>query len=168
MRVLMRSIRGRAKNPNWKGIAEEMERTARGPVCKRLESYAKRITDPWDHQPEFKCFVGISRGGLIIWVFPFGENKKYWIWVSRGTKKHTIEAKNKPLLIYPSIYNPHTTVRGPGYKGKGEESGPLVFRRSVEHPGIKARHFEEAWARWAEPWFPREMENAARRGARKA
>jgi hypothetical protein len=168
MRVLMRQVRGRKKHPNWTGIAKEAERTAREQVCKRIMGYAEKIVANWDHRPEFRCFVGISRGGLIIWVFPFGQNKRFWIWTSRGTSPHPIEPKNAPVLVFPSVYTPKTTPRGPSYGGPGTSSGELVFAAHVDHPGTRPRHFEEAWGRWAKRPFRREIENAMRRGARRA
>ena len=112
----------------------------------------------------------------IVYVYPAGPHRDIWQWVSRGTglygpkkRKYPIRPKKKGgVLAFPESYTPKTTVRGPGYKGSGKSSGPTIFAKEVMHPGIKGRHFEEAWGRWAKTWFRREMENAMRRGARRA
>jgi hypothetical protein len=105
--------------------------------------------------------------GFVLYVYPTGENKKYWIWTSRGTKPHPITPVNAAVLAFSQTYTPKTAPRGPSYGGSGESSGPMVFAMYVDHPGTAPRHFEEAWARWAKKPFRREMENAMRRGARK-
>lgn len=168
MRILLRRVRGRRKHPNWSGIAKEVEKTLDAKVKPRLLDYPRRIVASWEHKPEFRAMKRVTRGDIRVYIYPTGPNKKYWIWTSRGTKPHVIEPKNAPVLAFPSIYTPKTTVRGPGYKGPGTSSGPTVFAMHVEHPGTKPRHFEEAWGRWAKTWFRREMENAIRRGARRA
>ena len=168
MQVLLRRVRGRRTHPNWTGIAKEVERTLEARVKPRLLDYPRRIVASWEHKPDFKAMKKVTRGAAKVYVYPAGENKKYWIWVSRGTKPHVIRPKRAKVLAFPSVYQPKTTARGPGYKGPGKSSGPTIFAKEVHHPGTKARHFEEAWARWAKTWFRREMENAMRRGARRA
>jgi hypothetical protein len=176
MRILIRRFRGRRKHPNWTGIAKEAERTLDAVVKPRLLSYAERIVANWEHKPEFKARKVVTRGAIAVDVWPTGPNKKYWVWVSRGTglygpkhRKYPIKPR-KPggVLAFPSVYTPKTRPRGPSYGGPGTSSGPTVFAMHVEHPGTKPRHFEEAWARWGKTWFRREMENAIRRGARRA
>jgi len=101
MRVLVRSIRGRRKAPNFAKIAEEAKRTMRTSVCKRVTGYAEKIVANWEHKPKFQCRTTLRPEGFVLYVFPTGENKKYWIWTSRGTKPHTIE----PVNAIPSLYS---------------------------------------------------------------
>lgn len=176
MRILLRRVRGRAKHPNWTGIAKEAERTLDAVVKPRLLKYPAKIVANWEHKPDFKARKKVTRQAISVYVFPAGPNKDIWVWVSRGTglygpkkSKYPIEPKKKGgVLAFPSVYTPKTKPRGPSYGGPGKSSGPTIFAKSVMHPGIKGRHFEEAWARWAKTWFRREMENAMRRGARRA
>lgn len=165
---MIRRFRGRKRHPNWSGIAKEAKKTLDVVVKPRLLSYPRRIVASWEHKPDFKAMKKVTRQDIRVYVYPTGPNKKYWIWTSRGTKPHPIEPKKAPILAFPSVYKPKTTVRGPGYKGPGRSSGPTIFAMHVDHPGTKPRHFEEAWTRWAKTWFRREMENAMRRGARRA
>lgn len=167
MRILMRRVRGRAKHPNWTGIAKEAERTLDVVVKPRLVKWGERTVANWKHKPGFAARKYVTRQAIRVCVYPTGENKKYWIWTSRGTKPHPIEPKKKPILAFPSIYIPKTSI-GPTYGGPGTSKGPTIFAMHVDHPGTWPRHFEEAWAIWARDWFRREMENAMRRGARRA
>ena len=168
MQILFRQIRARAKHPNWSGIAKELEKTLDAEVKPRLLEYGERVVANWEHKPQFKARKRITRGGISVYVYPAGENKKYWIWTSRGTRPHPIEPKKASVLAFPSVYTPKTKPRGPSYGGPGTSSGPMIYARHVDHPGTKPRHFEEAWARWTKTWFRREMENAIRRGVRRA
>jgi hypothetical protein len=173
MRVLWREVRGRKKHPNWTGIIKEAEKALDNTVKPRLLEYPRKIVADWDHEVTFQARKRVTREYVSVYVYPTGPNKD--IWVSRGTglwgpkhKEYPIEPVNAPMLVFPSIYEPHTKPQGPGYGGPGKSSGSTVFAMHVDHPGIKPRHFEEAWGRWAKTWFRREMENAMRRGARKA
>jgi len=169
MRILIRRFRGRKKAPNWSGIAKEVERALDTKVKPRLLEYPKKITANWEHKPDFQARKRITRDAIAVDVWPTGPNKDYWIWTSRGTKPHPIKPKRAKVLAFPSIYVPKTKPRGPSYGGPGKSSGPTVFAMYVKkHPGTKPRHFEEAWARWGKTWFRKEMENAIRRGARRA
>ena len=176
MQILLRPVRGRKKHPNWTGIAKEIERTLDSVVKPRLLDYPRRIVASWSNKPDFKARKRVTRDAISVYVYPAGPHKDIWQWVSRGTglygpkkRKYPIRPKKKGgVLAFPESYTPKTTVRGPGYKGSGKSSGPTIFAKEVMHPGIKGRHFEEAWGRWAKTWYRREMENAMRRGARRA
>ena len=168
MQVLWREVRGRKAHPNWTGIVKEVERTLDSVVKPRLMEYPKKIVADWEHKPKFKARKYVTKDAIRVHVYPAGPNRKIWQWVSRGTRPHEIKPKNAPMLAFPSNYTPRTTPRGPSYGGPGKSSGSTIFAMHVDHPGTKARKFEEAWGRWAKKWYRREMENAMRRGARKA
>lgn len=167
MRVQVRQVRGRKTSPKWTQIADEVKRTVNAKVKPRMLEYPEKVVANWEHKPAFQARLTTGQS-IILYVYPIGPNAKYWIWTSRGTKRHTISAKNAPVLAFPSSYAPKTRPRGPSYGGPGKSSGETVFAMEVDHPGTKARHFEEAWARWSKKWFRREIENAMRRGSRRA
>jgi len=99
-------------------------------------------------------------------VFPAGPDKKYWIWTSRGTKKHDIPVGDKGYLAFQLGYTPKTKYRGQ-YGGPGKATGE--WRRvdyTIEHPGTKAREFEEVIAEQQKRWFSDTMENIWRRTIR--
>jgi len=169
MRILIRQVRGRKKHPNWSGIVAEVEATLESEVKPRLLKYPRKVVANWDHKPVFKSRKTVTRDYVAIDVFPAGPNKKFWVWTSRGTKKHIIRPKKADgVLAFPSAYASKTSPRGPSYGGSGKSSGPTIFSRGVMHPGTKPRHFEEAWKRYTLKWFRKTVENAMRRGARRA
>ena len=173
VRVMLKRI-GRAHGPDWTKIADEIRDAMDTKIKPRALKYAIRVTQDWDHEPVWRAIASIRRGAIALDLSPTGPNKKYWIWTSRGTRPHKIRAKHArrkgrlPMLVFPSVYTPHTTPRGPSYGGPGTSSGPTVFAREVNHPGTKGRHFEEAWRRYMEKWFAAEIEAAVRRGVEKA
>jgi len=131
----------------------------------------KEVVADWDHKPEFKSRKFIKPDSISVNVFPAGPNKKYWIWVSGGTRPHIIEAKNSPTLAFmwggPGSYQAKTKPGKPRYKGPGTVlGGKMVFPRRVKHPGSKAREFEGVIAKEEKPWFSRTMENIWRRTIR--
>lgn len=80
-----------------------------------------------------------------------GTSDTPYVWVSRGTKPHEIRAKNKKVLAFPRVFRAKTRVREikswKGYKNPKAR----YFRKSVRHPGIKAREFDAAIAeKWNE------------------
>lgn len=169
MRIIIRQVRGRKKHPNWAGIAKEVERTMDAEVKPKVLGYATKIVANWKHKPTFKAKKQVSTTAITLDVWPTGPNAKYWKWTSRGTRKRDITPKKKGgVLAFPSGYTPKTRPRGPSYGGSGASSGKMIFTTFVKDHKIKARKFEEAWARWAKKWFAKTMENAIRRGARSA
>jgi len=173
--VLFRPIRkATSGHPKWTLIADEVKKTIDDVVKPRVLEYHQNIVAPWDHPPEFKAAKFVTKEGITVRVWAVGPNKKYWIWVTEGTKppkKDIVPKKPGGVLAFPANYKPHTTVRGPGYKGPGTSSGPMVFVKRIKKEnikGIKARPFIPAIARWSKTWFAREMKNAIARGKRKA
>ena len=125
----------------------------------RLKSYFTRIVAPWsaEHRPDFETNVeGEETKGYMLTCKPVGDNAKYWLWTSRGTRPHKIVAKNAPRLLFQLGYQPHTEPGG-HYNGPGVATGPWMAAKSVNHPGTKPRYFEEAIGRWYAPVFKRTM-----------
>jgi hypothetical protein len=139
-----------------------------------LLSYFQRIVADWDpdDRPAFRARKKITDKEAVLYVYPTGPGKVIWNLVSiTGAKPHPIVAKVKRWLGFiwggPGSYKHRTTASG-GYKGPGEPSGDWVRFKRVQHPGFKARNFEKHVARWYRPKFYKYMENAFRRGIRRA
>jgi len=135
-----------------KAIRAAVDKKAKPAVLKMMREVVegKRYStsgDAWKHKVDFRAKFQIRGGDGVLYAYPTGENKKYWIWTSRGTKPHPIDAKNAPFLIFPyggPGQAPKTrTPRGSG----GSFGGPGVTKWAkvthVDHPGTKARLFEE-------------------------
>lgn len=179
MRVLVRQVRGRKTHPNWSGIVDEVERTIEKETKPMLLEYHQRIVDEWSgEKPIFKAKKKITRDAIIVYVYPTGgKGKDKWIWLTEGTGIHGPRHKEivikpkKPegVLAFPSVYIPRTRPGAGGqYKGLGKSSGETVFAKEVHVKGIKPRPFHKVIARWARSKFKKQMENAMKRGARRA
>lgn len=131
----------------------------------------EKVTDNWKHKPKFVAGVFITPRGdeISLVVEPVGGNAKYWEWTSRGTKPHLITASKAPTLYFRSEYTPKTKPGNPPtYGGSGTAGGGFVRKIQVQHPGTEPRLFEEAIGKTLIKDFRREVENAVRRGLRKA
>jgi len=172
VKVLIRQVRGRKKAPNWRGIVDEVGKDVDAIVKPKLKRRFEEVVADWKHRPKFGLRKRINRKEIAVFVFPQGEHKKIWEYVSRGTRKHEIKPKgNYPLrFMWGGVgsYKPKTRAKGK-FGGPGiVVGGELTFRMSVNHPGSEGRLFEETIGEDETPEFRRVVENAMRRGARKA
>ena len=179
MRILLRRVRGRRKHPNWTGIVKEVEKTLDRETKPMLIEYHERITNEWSgDKPVFKAKKRVTRDFIAVYVYPTGgKGKDKWNWLVLGTgiygpKHKEIIIKPKEaggVLAFPSVYTPRTRAGAGGqYKGPGKSSGPTIFAKEAHVKGIRPRPFHRVIARWARPKFTKQMENAMRRGARRA
>jgi hypothetical protein len=130
----------------------------------------KAIVADWDHAPDFAARKSITNDSITVSVYATGKNKQIYEYVTKGTRPHTISAKNAPSLVFmwggPGSYKPKTAPGGV-FGGPGVVvGGKLTFRKQVHHPGTKARKFEEFIRKREKVWFSRTMENAWRRAIR--
>jgi hypothetical protein len=133
-----------------RSIKRAVNSTAKPAVIKMCQDVVagKRYSlsgKPWKHKITFRSRFSFKGDDAILYVYPFGKNKEIWTYVSRGTKPHGIDAKNAPYLVFPyggPEQMPKTAPEGitPVVPG-----GPTKWARvkHVDHPGTKARHFEE-------------------------
>jgi len=172
-KVAFREIRSRGLHPNWGAVVKEVAATMDRKSKPELIAAHERIVADWRNKPEFRARKFVRRKGLRIYVYPAGEHKMIWIYVSGGTRAHTIKPRGPgyPLRFQwggPGSYKPKTNTRGQ-YKGPGKVvGGKEVHFMSVQHPGNEPRRFEKIIARAYKPIFARDMENAFRRGIRRA
>ena len=119
-------------------------KTHAGPMLRR--DFELKVQG-WSHKPRFSQKVKRNISGKIqLDVFPTGLNTKIYAGVTLGTRARTIHAKRVPRLRFQRDYTPHTTPGG-RVGGPGLKSGPWISKKSVQHPGIAARKFEEAIAK---------------------
>jgi hypothetical protein len=120
-------------------ILNELRREGRA-VKKEFE----KTTTTWKGaKPTFEIAIGLTGQDAIVLVGPAGdqEGAQKWVWLNDGTKKnYPITAKNAPNLIFRD---------GRGFKAKtkiktfssgpGANTGTIVSKKQVTHPGIEAR-----------------------------
>lgn len=127
-------------------------------TAKAVEVDFNVTTRTWSHKPAFKITHTPNSGEWKI-----ATDDKIYGYVSEGTKRHPITAKNVPFLAYfKTGFRPKSR---PGFIGsnvgaqaKKDFRGP----KTVMHPGTKARKFAEAIkAKWDAEW-PRQLARAIR------
>lgn len=160
--------------PDWSAFKREIDRTLDATVKPELLAYFERVVKSWKHRPVFKATKKVTAKAMTIDVKPTGENRKFWEYVSFGTRAHPIprpgNTRAKVLKFKwggPGSYKPRTTTSG-GYQGPGKASGPVVHLKRVNHPGNKPRNFERHIARWYQKRFTAVMNDAVKRGIKAA
>jgi len=127
----------------------------------------EKTTATWKRKPKFETIISLTGPGPVVVV---GTDDEIYNYVSGGTKPHEIWAgiytgrSNKKALAFPARSSPKTK---PGFIGSfgGSRSSETVVRPYVNHPGTKARKFEETIQKRRQKWFKGEMEKAMKRAA---
>lgn len=171
--IVMREIRSPQRQTLMARFEEgrrEVDRAMDVEVKPHVLGYFERITANWQNKPEFKARKEITPDRIAIRVWPSGAAAKVWEYVSKGSRPHEIRPKKAggKLRFMGGTYQAKT---GPGghYKGPGKVvGGQIMYAKRVMHPGVKAREFEKHIHRWATPGARKMIENAMRRGMRRA
>lgn len=102
----------------------------------------------WEHKPEFR--IEKRENGAAV-----GTDDDIFRYVDEGTRPHTIRARRAKVLRFMAGARAKTT---PGSLRSGSGGGgEATFRRSVQHPGSKARGFSKLVAQRAQERLPDEM-----------
>ena len=166
-KVAYRAKRSRRKFNKSKEIQAEMAAFMDATVKPHFIKAFERVVCNWEHKPEFKARKYVRANSIAVYVFPAGQYKKIWKYVSAGTKgPYKIPKTGPGYLAFQIGYKPKTKPPGK-FGGPGVATGPWIRGvMQVEHPGIKAREFEKTIADDERDWYSREMENAWRRTLR--
>ena len=106
----------------------------------------------WEHKPVWERITSYASDYPYVY---FGTSDDIYRWVSEGTKKHTIPNAMGPgtMLKWRKGWTPKTTenwlISSSGSDGRGD----WVSKKSVEHPGIKARNFDKIIQSANQPYF---------------
>lgn len=99
----------------------------------------RSTTRTWKHKPKFDITITNQGGDYTIGA---GTDDPIYMWVSEGTKPHTIRAKRSPYLIFQGGYRAKTRVGIIGSNEGGRDPNGEWFRKKqVKHPGFKGRRF---------------------------
>jgi len=169
--IAFRTIRTRRAFVNAPKVKAVLERALDGEVKPHFIKEFEKFVVNWEHKPEFAARKFITADSIKVTVYPTGQNKQIYTWVSGGTKgPYDITPKNGPFLWFVSRggrgVKSYIAKTGPGaswYGGPGISVGNLRRVKAVSHPGIKPRAFEARIRKEQAPWFSRTMENAWRR-----
>lgn len=133
-------------------------------------TYNLRAVSDWKGKPRFQVRLTNRNNTLSVFVEPTGEFAQRWRWVDEGTEgPYKIRAKNPSgKLKFRAGYNPRTQPVAQAGVGDGRATGSWVQVQEVTHPGIEAREFTRDAENRFKPDFARRINNAIRRGIRRA
>lgn len=132
-------------------------------------------TKTWEgEKPNFISDVSLGKEGPVLFVGPDNDGSRgaqKYAWLNDGTPRHPIYAgiytgrSTKRVLSFRGRFRPKTR---PGYIGSfaGFSGGPREFRPYVDHPGIKARNFDEIIARKRYKLYQQRMAEAMAKAAK--
>lgn len=142
-----------------KSLVADPQKLARA-VANALDGAAKGAlvdfkvtTQTWQHQPDFAIDEPSADRRIV------GTDDDIYGYVSGGTKPHVIVAHGKALAFPGGGFRPKTQPRVIG-SGAGSRGGAIILRPKVNHPGTKAREFDEAIAEKWRDQLPEVMQRA--------
>lgn len=154
----------------------EIKKELEGPIASLLTTSLSKYTTNWKVPPKLQVVSVSTAKGITLGVVPIGPGALNWRRVSFGVAGHLIQVRKRSTFrrfkkYRPGLrlqrYRPATTPGG-RWGGAGVKFGPVAYRRAVWWPGIFPRNFEERTYRETVARVRRMLENAARRGVRRA
>lgn len=112
-------------------------RDAGNRIGNQLKILLMRPSATWQHKPAMQKTIRTSNSTVTIII---SVNDEPYVYVSLGTRPHAISAKNAKMLRFSPGGTPKTTPNSLN-AGSGSKSGDVVFAKTVQHPGIRARNF---------------------------
>ena len=123
----------------------------------KLKEDLEKVVAPWKTSVQFTIRTqGESR---IV-----STESKVYKYVTLGTAPHVIRPKTAKVLRFKAGY---TAATSPGslQTGSGRADGEEMFRREVNHPGIKPRRFEKLVAEKFQKTFAKEVSDKLKKAA---
>lgn len=168
--VAYRAIRERRRFVHAPEVKRVLGDTLDNEVKLALLRRFEAVVANWQHAPVFQARKFVTENAIWVNVFPTGENKRIYQYVTGGTRPHPIAARHAKTLAFvwggPGSYTPKTAPGG-HWGGPGTASGSMHYPLVVQHPGNKPRDFEAVIKREYQPEFLRTLENAFRRAIRR-
>lgn len=127
----------------------------------------KKTVGSWQNKPTFAHAISLAGGNISVLTGPEGgKPADIWNWIDKGTKRRVITAKRAPYLKFRRNYSAATS---PGCFGSYPSGsyGDWVSKKSVIHPGIKARLWSETLQEKRQKIFAQAVIKAVQRGAQK-
>lgn len=134
---------------NTKTLENELQTALNVAATKAVREF-KRTTRTWKRPVDFVIF-------RTRWMRRITTRDKLWTMLNRGVKPHRIPKKGKTFMIFPRDYQPKT-LPSVIDSFKGGKSGPKVVGYKINHPGVKARAWDEVIRGYAEDNLREEVE----------
>lgn len=159
----LKKILQRQKQAIYVEVQRELEDTG-----EEWKQHNEDVVRPWTHRPKFRAYRTLTSTRKVIEIRPQGAHAKLWVWVDRGTKPHTITAVNVPNLKFQTGHSARTAPVAKAHVGTGRRFGSWVSKKTVRHPGTKARQFDVTFFKELAPPFEDRIQAAIQRGINKA
>lgn len=140
-------------------LAEELEEPA-----KKLTNRHRGVVMTWANKPIFSYRITVNGEQCRLTVFPKGAGRQQYQWVDKGTKPYDIKPKNGGFLKFKVGYDARTQPVARFGVGTGQKFGGWVStKKTIHHPGIRARKFSERFGKSALPAMRQAQRNAYER-----
>jgi hypothetical protein len=140
------------------------ELRAEGRVVKK--EFEKTTTTWKGAKPTFEIAIGLTGTDAIVLIGPAGnpEGAQKWVWLDEGTKKnYPITAKNAPFLVFRDGRGFRAKTKVKTFSsGPGANTGAIVQKKQVTHPGIDAREWSKEIVKRRRKRFTQRIIKAAR------
>lgn len=154
------------------------------PVSKGAKESYERVVANWENKPGFKDEIKVTGDSIEVIISVRraqrlkGSDKTVadlWHWLNdSGTRPHVIKPKAATGKLRFSwggkgSYQSKTGANPARYGGPGTVvGGQIVYRKQVQHPGFKPRHFSDAINRDLQPKFRQAIDSGYQAGLKKA
>lgn len=165
-RVVRSSVR-QALISMWGNMYTELQAEAEAIGLEGVAQFDK-VVRGWDTKVRFTYERKVTAQYISVEIKPYGKNAIIFTYVDQGTKPHIIRSKGDYPLRFQTGYSALTKPVAQYGVGTGQSSGEWISKYEVNHPGTKARQFTETYMRDIKAELARRIENALRRGARRA
>lgn len=123
-------------------------------LAKIAQKVLQSNTQGWNPPVNFSITGSFNQGQITV-----GTDDIRYKWVDDGTRRHVIRARRAKVLRFSSGYVPKTRP-GSFIIGAGTRSGGMIYRASVNHPGIKARNISKRVQQVIDPQLERAVDRA--------
>ena len=115
----------------------------------------------WNNKPTFRRKLKRSMSYMSTSVWADGANWEQYSRVNQGAKPHPIPKTGTTFMRFPDGrgYTPSTRPRILK-SGPRSNSGAMIVKYRVNHPGFKAREFDKTIAEHYEPIFRKDIQDA--------
>lgn len=150
---------------NVQSVQESIKSMMRTKTAPDIRKQFQKTVDGWEKKPGWFQTFHFTTSSLSTTVYPVGAGADIYALVNAGSPPHTISARRSPVLRFQTGYRPATSPRILSSRSKSR-FGPYRTAFSVNHPGFKAREFDEEIAETYKPTFERDVQDAIDRGSR--
>lgn len=140
---------------------ESIEKMMKTKTSHEVEDEFWSVTSGWSDDPNLDTKITSNSQRISAEISVFGNSRGSSVFrmVSLGTPPHSIQPKtNGGFLRFQPGYKPATRV-GSLMSGRSSRFGSYVKARSVKHPGLTARNFDELIAKKYTPVFEKDVQD---------